>query len=654
MSQSREIQGLRALAVLSVIIFHFQVFPLSGGYLGVDIFFVISGYLMSQMIQRDLNLGEFSLERFYKNRAIRLFPNLALMIFTSVIVSFFVLGPHDFVEYSKSLQFSGLYVTNMVFARQQGYFDISRELKPLLHTWSLSIEEQFYLFFPLVIMVLSRFKKIDKLVFFFLVILSSMLYKSYLIEYHPFDSFYSFPGRIWELALGASFYFYHVRYPKAIKSNDLISMVALVILLSSLIFLSEEYKYAGIASLACCISTGFLICSSSDTWIGKFLSNKPFFFIGNISYSLYLWHWLVLVAFRNLPNRLPYNVELWGMIVSTIVIAYLAYVFIEQPIRLRRNTITARKVLIGAIAFSGINAAIGGYIYAKDGMEWRFPQWEEVEKNVNSFNWQNATGQSLPSIGECLLSEDTLSIASHCILGDRNGNQTILLIGDSHKAALQIAFDVAAKYTHTKIITTTVIGCPPLLGIKSLSGPKNICEPVNFEEKLKKLIQENSFKAVYFVNYWSMYSDGSRFMGALTTPTHFLSDEKLESKNAQDSQRVMKVALYRTIKYLEERHIETILVEDVPVLPNTIRSLPKAYTQKMKDVYTEQRFMKEFLENYRKEKPLRSIELSKGLCEQDQCLSYLNENYLYTDQNHVSQAGAARLIPIIQNELQIN
>ncbi|MBU4045414.1 MAG: acyltransferase, partial [Gammaproteobacteria bacterium] len=155
---SFEIQGLRGISILAVMLFHFGGVPLPGGYAGVDMFFVISGYVITQLIVREHRAGRFTLAGFYKNRVIRLLPNLFAMIVATLVIGYFLLLPFDFSQFGKSLQFTAVYLTNMVFARQQGYFDLSREVKPLLHTWSLSIEEQFYLFFPLLLVMLWRFR----------------------------------------------------------------------------------------------------------------------------------------------------------------------------------------------------------------------------------------------------------------------------------------------------------------------------------------------------------------------------------------------------------------------------------------------------------------------------------------------------------------
>jgi len=197
------IQGLRALAVLAVFIFHLSPDLLKGGYLGVDIFFVISGYIITKLLSQPSYQTLGSLKQFYKDRIVRLLPNYATMVLFTSIVAYWVLSPYDLIQYAKTLQFSGIYVTNVVLAKQQGYFDISRELKPLLHTWSLSIEWQFYITFPIVILFIKKIfpKQLGNIIL--LALIASFLYKIYLINTNPNIAFYSFFGRAGQLLAGA-------------------------------------------------------------------------------------------------------------------------------------------------------------------------------------------------------------------------------------------------------------------------------------------------------------------------------------------------------------------------------------------------------------------------------------------------------------------
>lgn len=242
-----EIQGIRAISVLAVILYHFQRYLLPGGYLGVDMFFVISGFVITKMITVDIFRNSFSVVRFYKNRVIRLLPNLFLMIVASVVISYYVLKPYDFFQYAKSLQFSAVYLTNMVFARQQGYFDMSRDVKPLLHTWSLSIEEQFYLIFPFFLILLYKLKA-HRIGVLILVALTSLWVRYYYIhEHQPIEGFFSFAGRVWEFVLGALIALMPATLKDKLSKNELLSLLALFLIAASLFlsmraFLTQEFS----------------------------------------------------------------------------------------------------------------------------------------------------------------------------------------------------------------------------------------------------------------------------------------------------------------------------------------------------------------------------------------------------------------------------
>jgi len=260
-----EIQGLRAISVIAVILFHFGVGLLPGGYVGVDIFFVISGFVITKMIAGELERGTFSVARFYKNRVVRLLPNLFLMIAASVAISYLVLKPYDFLQYAKSLQFSAIYLTNMVFARQQGYFDLSGDVKPLLHTWSLSIEEQFYLVFPVLLILLYRLKS-HRIAVLVLIALASLWVRfDYIQQQLTSEGFFSFAGRVWEFVFGALVALMPVALKERLSGNEVLSLFGLALVAASLLFLDEGLPYSGMLLLVPCLATALLIACGSGT-----------------------------------------------------------------------------------------------------------------------------------------------------------------------------------------------------------------------------------------------------------------------------------------------------------------------------------------------------------------------------------------------------
>lgn len=647
---SKEIQGLRAIAVLSVVLFHFGFNELQGGYLGVDIFFVISGYLIGSIILESIKKNQFSLVDFYKNRAVRLFPNLLLMLSASVIISWILLKPYDFFQFGKSLQFSGLYVTNIVFSKQQGYFDISRELKPLLHTWSLSIEEQFYLFLPLFLIFIRRTNLKIKIFIIGSIIAISFIYKWWLIHALPINSFFSFPGRIWELGLGVFFAALPYQIKKRLQGQTLIAGILVVVIATYLLTLDETITYAGIISVGCCIATGLLILSSPNTWVGKILSTKLMVYFGAISYSLYLWHWLVLITIKNAVPGLNPLLEFTLLISTSIFIAHLAWKYVESPLRMRKDTFSAKQVFIGVFLFTGLTAAAGGYIYAKNGFPERFPSHIKISKNIESFNWESATGLTPNRLHTCSLNKKEKLQINDCISGDIHSSKTVLVIGDSHAASIQAAFDIAGQQSKVKVITVAGSGCPPLIGIKSFNGADNICEKLNFDHHLKTLLKDETFDKVYLVAFWDMYARGSRSHGRLLRPTHFISDEGTTAHNLDTSQMVLKKALTNTIDFINQHGAKVVLVQDIPTLPNPIQDLADGFTQSIEEVKSQQIFIKEFLSNHKNPR-LQTIDLANAICPNDICHTYLNDYYLYSDNNHITHAGAALALPMIRKSL---
>lgn len=643
---SKEIQGLRAIAVLSVVLFHFGFYGLEGGYLGVDIFFVISGYLIGQIIMKDLQSNQFSLIDFYKNRAARLFPNLLLMLFVSVIVSWFLLKPYDFFQFGKSLQFSGLYVTNIVFSKQQGYFDISRELKPLLHTWSLSIEEQFYLFLPIFLICIKKLALRYKLLMIGCVITCSFAYKFWLINSLPINSFFSFPGRIWELGLGVFFAALPAQIKQRLQGQTLIAAISIAVIAIYLLILHETMTYAGVISIGCCIATGLLILSSPNTWVGKILSTKLMVYFGAISYSLYLWHWLVLITIKNATPGLNPLIEFGLLLSISIVIAHLAWKYVETPFREKKNTFSSKQVFICVFLFTALTAAAGGYIYAKNGFPERFPSHIKISKNIESFDWKTSTGLSPNKSPACSLNKKEALRTNDCISGDINSTKTVLVIGDSHAASIQAAFDIAGQKTKVRVMTAVGPGCPPLVGIKSFNGADDICEKLNFDHHFQSLLKSQKFEKVYFVAFWDMYARGSRSHGRLLRPTHFISNETTTSLNSETSQLVLNNALIKTIELINQHGAKAILVQDVPTLPNPIQDLNDGFTQSIEEVSPQQTFIKEFLSDQKKPM-LQTIDLANTLCINQICHTYLNGYYLYNDNNHITNAGAALAIPLI-------
>ncbi|MDH2919363.1 MAG: acyltransferase family protein [Sideroxydans sp.] len=641
-----EIQGLRAVAIIAVILFHFGWKTLAGGYLGVDIFFVISGFLIAQMISIELARGTFNIRRFYKNRVMRLLPNLFLMIIVSVVISYFVLKPYDFFQYAKSLQFSAVYLTNMVFARQQGYFDMSREAKPLLHTWSLSIEEQFYLVFPLMLILLFKFKQHRVLVLSVIALASFWVRYNYQQNHLPTEGFFSFAGRVWEFVIGALIVFLPAHIKARLANQSGIALGSFALIIASLIFLDEAVPYASSLLIIPCVATALIILSSGTHCTEKLLSTRVLVFIGGLSYSLYLWHWPLLVWLHNGDFAGSHALQISVLFALTLAISYLAWRYVEEPFRKNRERFSGRQVGLMTLTFGIFCVSIGGYIYAQSGMENRFPNWVKVKNNLDTFDFKTATGTTLQYPANCAIGDDPQAILQHCAFGDLQAAQRFLVVGDSHVAAWYPAFQAAAEARHTQGVFATQPGCPPLFDISSLDGAKNICAE-KFDTRIKALIATRAFNKVYLLASWSMYSEGD----PNNQPNHFISDAHTAANDRASSQQVMSAHLQSTIQYLQSFGIEVVLVHSVAMLPKVVQALPENYSVPLAQLQQQNFFMTEFVRDHAAELHLTVLDPSPTLCSTGACLTRANGNVLYTDNNHISPAGAALLTPLVASSM---
>jgi peptidoglycan/LPS O-acetylase OafA/YrhL len=371
-----EIDGLRAIAVSVVVLYHAGL-GAPGGFVGVDVFFVISGFLITSLIVKDLEAGTFTLAGFWERRIRRIIPALACVVLATLLAGWFMLLPNDFAELGRSAVYLGLFSANIYFWRSSGYFDGAAEQKPLLHTWSLAVEEQFYLVFPLLLVGLFAIPLLRRrgglLSLFGLGILVSLGASAWGVILRPDATFYLLPTRAWELLLGAAVALIPVpasagdgvfagRIALTNNFRELLSSAALLgIILPSWHYTSDT-PFPGIAALPPCLSTALFIwvtgvCSAESRvpLVARALSVRPLVFVGLISYSLYLWHW-PLIAFSNYASMKPPSAgERWLLVVASVLLAALSWRLVEQPFRTRRLCKSRRSIFaMGGLAMGCI------------------------------------------------------------------------------------------------------------------------------------------------------------------------------------------------------------------------------------------------------------------------------------------------------------
>ena len=369
-----DIDGLRAVAVLSVVFYHLFPNALTGGFVGVDVFFVISGFLISSILLRSLEQGVFSFSSFYVHRINRIFPALLLVLICSYLLGWFFLLPDEYQQLGKHIAASASFIQNYTLWKEAGYFDVASERKPLMHLWSLAVEEQFYLVFPLFVWAVWRVRA-NLMLALVVLALSSMWLNVYDVTIEPIKTFFLPQTRIWEFLAGAVLAELKLRrsyghFSTSLQRvHDVASLLGAVLMVGAVVGFSHAIKFPGVWALIPVLGAVLLIWAGPDAWVNKnVLSLRPMVLIGIISYPLYLWHWPLLSFARNaVGENPPWWMRLTAVILAA-VLACLTYAWVERPIRFGGRGKSWARGLVAAIS---IIALLGLYTYQRDGLKFR-------------------------------------------------------------------------------------------------------------------------------------------------------------------------------------------------------------------------------------------------------------------------------------------
>lgn len=453
MKYRSEIDGLRAIAVVPVILFHagFEIF--SGGFVGVDVFFVISGYLITTIIINEMDEGKFSLLSFYERRARRILPALFFVVLCCIPFAWFLLLPSDMKDFSQSLVAVATFSSNILFWRESGYFDTAAELKPLLHTWSLAVEEQFYILFPLFLMAAWRFEKraiVWTLVAAFVISLATAQWGAY---NRPTATFYLLPTRAWELLVGsfAAFYLQKRTVSTAAWFNNVLSAIGLAAILYSVFAFDDATPFPSLYALVPTVGTVLIILFAvPGTAVHSLLSMRGFVGVGLISYSLYLWHQPVFAFWRHYNFFEPTHVEMVLLALLSVCLAYCTYRFVEAPFRRNANVITRGKVLVFSVTFLSLVFSVGLYGHTSNGLSSRYAQDVELIYSQR-LGWQD--DDDCYFSGSEFQFEDVASCVSP---------NSVFLVGDSHAESISGILRAELQQSDIQLVTMTHPGCLPV------------------------------------------------------------------------------------------------------------------------------------------------------------------------------------------------
>ncbi len=672
MSYRREIDGLRALAVMPVLLFHAGIQSFAGGYVGVDIFFVISGYLITSIIINELHAGTFSILKFYERRARRILPALFLVMLACLPFAWLWMSPTGLWDFSESVVAVSLFLSNILFWKEAGYFATANELKPLLHTWSLAVEEQYYVLFPLFLMLAWRFvgkRWIIGLLFF--CALASLALSEWALTRFASVSFYLLPTRGWELLIGALAAFYLFSSTNSDENPNHLHLVANqaasfmgLLLITYAVFAYDKFTpFPGINALPPTIGAVLIVLfANPQTFVGKLLGSKLLVGIGLISYSTYLWHQPLFSFARYGSMQEPSKVMYLLLILLSLLLAFLTWKFVETPFR--NKNITSRKQifwfgLLGSLFFIAVGL-VGVY---NKGFEQRFNMPSSLSSSFGLTD-RASTCFDKPDLYKnndwlCDLGIKSLGIVDKTV----DTKPKIMVFGDSHSKSLFDAFDEAALRANIHAVYSGTSYCTPLLGIYILRSDQAQvgCHLVN--QRVFDYVKANNIKKVFLIGRWSVYTDGG-YDGAEATWIGKTKDAKREKALSRDA---FKAGLKQTVAAYASIDVQLYIIEQIPQQMLGVKDLyykiytkgPQKITESIRELSVSkqqhvqlQAFVSPLFKQHAQAGQLNLLNFDDIFCDSEKCLIGTDKHSYYFDNNHLTTAGGRMVVDEIVKNMQ--
>jgi peptidoglycan/LPS O-acetylase OafA/YrhL len=644
MQYRREIDGLRAVAVLPVVFYHAGFHAFNGGFVGVDVFFVISGYLITSIITNDLERGKFSVKDFYERRARRILPACFLMMFVCIPFAWVSLLPLDMLNFSQNLIAVSLFVSNIFFWRRIDYFNAEAELNPLIHTWSLAVEEHYYLIFPLFLKLIWGIGWRRVVIVLILLTMVSLSIAQWGASAKPIANFYLLPSRAWEILFGALAAFYLsraqvLRVSPALREFG--SIAGLLLLGYSIFTFNDNTPMPSVYALAPTIGTLLIIIfSTKDTVVGKLLGTMPLVGLGLISYSSYLWHQPIFALARHRDLSAPRSIVFLLLSVLCFLIGFLSWKYVEIPFR--KHGGIKKSVFIRMSIVSALALLFFGYIgVTTDGFAFRVPNAVKLisspeEGGISSCKW----GES----------------KEPCFLGDKKAKVTVAMVGDSHTGALRKALSEDLERRGVAALSFGDAWCVPLYDVGTTYRLKNPDCRILMKNNLLSIAGNPEIKWVLLHAEWSAYTSGSRLHDRIATD---YTDPLSVNRGLQENVKVIERGLNRTIEMLLAKGKRVVIIKSIPEQKG---SVPKFFAKnlwhngsteignfavnrndlKLRNFEIERIFSKVTNLN-----DLKFIDPKDIYCVSGDCTIARNGRPYYIDDNHLSYEGSKLIIPAV-------
>jgi len=666
-----EIDGLRALAVLPVVFYHaclvFNV-PVwfsgmfSGGYVGVDVFFVISGYLITSIIVKELNRNAFSFKDFYVRRARRILPALSVVVLATTIGAVCILDPSALRAYGKSLIGNGFFVSNYTFYKEAGYFSGPAEYIPLLHTWSLALEEQFYLFFPPILWAIWVIKKSVAQT-----VLAGLLFVSIGLAHYgsihwPNASFYLLHARAWELLVGSFLALNADRMAEFCRRLSGISAflcgLGLVAVIGSFILFEPDTRHPSLYTLFPVVGTAFILAFGvKQMVVARLLSLNFLVVIGRISYSMYLWHVPIFALMLNyyLGAKQDGVLQWIGVIFA---LSWLSWRYVETPFRTRAFPSSA--VLLSAFAVLVAMIATGLALKTTDGWPQRFDMPSQLEKSFARTPKHAEGGVA------CFKAVEAHMPLEPCRFGVVNQKLDYLVLGDSHAFSALHAVQSYVRGRNLSGAAITIPACMPLVDatVMGRTKPDQNCEW--FNRRFLDFVEASEVRNVVLIARWWHYFGGAAQLIDARTGQSSLSTE--------EEKKLFAVRLRETLAALQSLGTKVYILRPIPEFSHSARqvysalyrpfsSMPSdaqlnealnAFAISRSDYLSGRRPVDNLLEELAESGLARLIDPLPALCDAAHCQMGSASQSWYFDDDHLSMVGADRLIPQISAAFDVD
>jgi Predicted acyltransferases len=664
----RDIDGLRAFSVLIVVIYH--AFPefLSGGFIGVDIFFVISGYIITRLILSHMSCGSFSVSQFYARRIRRIFPALAVVLIFSLVTGWFVLLSIEMRALGESVFATSLFYLNFLLYTQAGYFDQASELKVLMHIWSLCVEEQFYIIFPVILIVSYRFHR-SALTIGILALISCVL-SIIRVDDHLASTFFLPHTRYWELFAGGLLAHLHCQAAEKTSADRLLRRMAgkmpawargsmapagFLALIGAAFVFHGAAPYPGWRAIIPVAGALLIIAAGPNTWLNRrVLSFGPVVYIGLISYPLYLWHWPLLAFLRNMEGYKPDPLLVVSALALSLVLSAATYHFVELPLRFGGR----QRIKVAALcALMLVLGAIGGWIGFGKNVPFRNAALNEIL----------ATFTTVPEYNNEYCRESYKNFSkSYCWLEKPDTPPSIMVVGDSHAYPLSRAVLNHDRGPASNMLFLGWGGCVPFYGVGShQKGEPEGCS-LMMPQALDVASSTDSIKTVILVSRGPLHITGKGFGDRPEEKGHNRVLEWKGDGSIQDYAQIFRSGLRETLRRLGDRGKTVVFVIDNPELGFTVQECvdmrPVRLGERKKlrqpcsvswgDYESRSRVYRQIVtEETSRFSDVVLVDAAELLCDSEECSVMRNGEILYTDDDHLSVKGGRLIVDEIMRRL---